>query len=221
MANSDFSVTDPAALARTVELDRAAVLVIDIQNDWCHEEGAYARAGLDARILRESVPAVADFIARVRQARRPIIHVGTTHGPWTNSPAWDARLKSRQIDPAHFLEPGAWGSQFFGITPEAGEWVVIKHRFSAFVGTDLDLVLRTRGITTVILTGCTTHVCVQNTAVHALMHNYHAVVVEDCTAAFTVEEHERALAYLGKLSVVTAPAKTELDGWAELERPRS
>jgi ureidoacrylate peracid hydrolase len=214
MVKPGMSVTDPAVLAERVELDTSAVLVIDIQNDWCHEDGAYARAGHDARILRERVPAVAEFIAGVREAGRPLIHVGTTHGPWTNSPAWVARLKSRNIDPASFLLPGGWGSEFYGITPMPGEWVVIKHRFSAFVGTDLDLVLRTRGITTVVLTGCTTHVCVQNTAMHALMHNYHVVVVEDCTAAFTVEEHEQAIAYMGKLSVAITRAQTVLDCWA-------
>jgi ureidoacrylate peracid hydrolase len=71
--------------------------------------------------------------------------------------------------------------------------VVIKHRYSGFVGTDLDTVLRARQRRSVLVTGVSTNVCVESTVRDACMRDYHAVLVEDCCGALTEAEHQAAL----------------------------
>ncbi len=79
--------------------------------------------------------------------------------------------------------PGSWGGQFVdGIVPQSGEAIVTKHRFSAFVDTGLDLMLRARGIRTVIAAGVTTNCCVESTVREAAMRDFYLVVPEDCVA---------------------------------------
>src|SRR5690606_5669825 len=76
---------------------------------------------------------------------------------------------------------------------KAGDIVVTKPRYGAFHGTALELILRGRGVRTVVLTGVSTHVCVETTAREAFVRDYYTVVVSDGTAAYSQEEHEAAL----------------------------
>jgi ureidoacrylate peracid hydrolase len=88
---------------------------------------------------------------------------------------------------------GTWGCDFYGVAPQPGERVVVKHRYSAFHGTDLDLILRARGVRTVLLGGISTNVCVESTARQGYMLDYEIVFLADCCAAYSPEEHEAAL----------------------------
>ncbi|MGH7089757.1 MAG: cysteine hydrolase family protein, partial [Stellaceae bacterium] len=87
----------------------------------------------------------------------------------------------------------SWGAEFYAVAPAAEDRVVIKHRYDAFFGTDLDLILRTRQVDTVILTGVTTNVCVESTARQAFFHGYRLVLAADLMAALLPEEHAASL----------------------------
>ncbi|MDP2931414.1 MAG: isochorismatase family cysteine hydrolase [Chloroflexota bacterium] len=206
-------VENPQELAERIDLAHCAVLVVDIQNDWCHENGHYAKSGSDVTILQNTVPKIAEFLGEARAYHVPIIHIQTVHSNWTDSPPWHARLKKRNISADALLKPGTWGVEFYKIIPQPDDYVVIKHRYSAFVDTDLDLVLRSAGIKTIIMTGFASNVCVQNTAMHGFMRDYYVALLADCTATFTVEDHEIAMAYMGKLSLSITNAKTLLEAW--------
>ncbi len=77
--------------------------------------------------------------------------------------------------------------------PLPGEFVVRKHRYSAFVSTDLNLTLKSRDIRTLIMTGVSTNVCVESTARDGFMRDYYVVLLKDCTAASSEEDYNGTL----------------------------
>jgi ureidoacrylate peracid hydrolase len=90
-------------------------------------------------------------------------------------------------------EEGSWGADFYQITPKPDERVVPKHRYSRFVGTDLDLILRSTGRRALILTGVATNGCVESTARHGFMRDYYIVLVDDCCSCYSRAAHEATL----------------------------
>ena len=91
-------------------------------------------------------------------------------------------------------EAGTWGWNYYGdVRPRDGDCEIIKHRYDAFIDTDLDLVLRSRGIRTLIVCGVTTNVCVESTTRHAFFLDYYCVVPGDCVAAYGDGLHKMAL----------------------------
>jgi ureidoacrylate peracid hydrolase len=175
----------------SVDLLHSAVIVIDIQNDFCHQNGGVAKAGKDVSFIQKMVPRVLSFLAQARQLGIPIIHVRTEHSQWTNSTSW--LMRGAGIDVSEFLRPGSWGAEFYQVIPEPGEYIVTKHRYTAFIDTDLDLVLRSLGVKTIVLVGLATNVCVESTARDGYNKDYYVVLVEDCVASFSMAEHQAAL----------------------------
>jgi ureidoacrylate peracid hydrolase len=89
---------------------------------------------------------------------------------------------------------GSWEGDFYGdIHPEPGEPIVTKHRYSAFYNTDLDSILRSHGIRTIVLTGVATNVCVETTAREGFVRDYYVVLVADGTATYSPEDHQATL----------------------------
>ncbi|HEV8309883.1 MAG TPA: isochorismatase family protein [Methylomirabilota bacterium] len=178
---------------------RTALLVIDMQNDFCHPDGAVAKRGGDVEPIQAMAPRLRRLLAAARRRGLPIIHVRTHHSPWTNSESWVTRHHGLNVVQCF---PGSWGADFYAgfepvsddrWTPGAHEYVVTKHRFSAFIDTDLDLVLRSQTVQTLILTGATTDVCVESTARDGFMKDYAIVFVSDCTATSPATAHQAAL----------------------------
>ena len=132
----------PNELLEKVDLMNSAIFVVDIQNDWDHEDGARAKAGIDISIIQNTVPRVEAFLTGARSYHVPIIHIRMTHDKWNDSPPWLARFNKRNIDARNFLRTGTWGAEFYKIIPQADDYVINKHRYSAFFNTDLDIVLR-------------------------------------------------------------------------------
>ena len=178
----------------SVDLLHSAVIVIDIQNDFCHENGIVSKDGKDVSFIQRMVPEIPSFLSHVRQLDIPIIHVRTVHNEWTNSRSW--LMRGAGIDVSEFLQPSSWGAEFYQVIPEPGEYIVTKHRYTAFLDTDLDLVLRSHGIKTIVLIGLATNVCVESTARDGYNKDYYVVLVEDCVASFSIPEHQASLSTL-------------------------
>ena len=175
-------------------LDSAVLLVIDIQNDFCHDQGAFSRMGVDLSYIQGMIPKLKNFIEEIRSTSIPIIFVKNVYDSWTLSEGLVnfKRIRGKEVK---MCEEGKWGSDFFEIRPdlERSERIVIKHRYSAFRDTQLDLILRSIGRDILILSGVTTNVCVETTARDGFMRDYRIIVLEDCTAATSIQEHEAAL----------------------------
>jgi ureidoacrylate peracid hydrolase len=171
----------------------AALLVIDVQNDYVHPEGAIGASGVDMSVCVEMVPRLEAFLEHARAAGVFVVHTRNWHRPATDSRAWRDRVtRTWSLDE----RPGraeSWGAEFYQIGPRTGEEVVSKFRYDAFLGTNLEYLLRAREIETVICTGTATNVCVESTARAAHMRDFNVVLVADCCASAETELHEATL----------------------------
>ncbi len=187
-------------LERKVDPAHTALLVMDVQNDFCAEGGAFDKDGRDVNLLQAMVPNLINFIKRARQAGLPIIFSRSIHSSESSHYLSDSyveqgtrRSKQRYIE-YPVCKKDSWGAEFFkGIDSLPGDVVITKHRFSAFMDTDLELVLRSKGIRTVIVTGMATNVCVETTAREGFCRDYYMVVLRDCTSTYSEELHNNAL----------------------------
>ena len=189
------------SLSELVEPATAAVIVVDMQNDFCHPDGALGRSGAPTESSMAMIPRLAAFLDEARAAGTRIIFIQTIHEDCTDSDAWRTRRSLQDL-----CRKGTWGAEFIGVEPGPGEPVVVKHRYSAFIGTRLDSVLRTFGTQTLIMTGVATNVCVESTARLGFMMDYHIVMLSDCTAAASQAEHEGGLKNIARSFGVVATA---------------
>src|SRR5262245_49273519 len=169
----------------------AALLIVDVQNDFCSSEGASARRGQDVSAAQGMVLRLQRLLEEARAVSLPIIFIKTEHSEWTDTPPWIYR-KSQQKQ-LNTCRQGTWGADFYGVAPLPGERVVIKHRYSAFINTDLNTVLKARDVESVLVTGVSTNVCVETTARDAYMYDYYVTLVEDCSAAYSEAMHKGTL----------------------------
>ena len=169
---------------------KTAIIVVDVQNDFCRPEGALGKAGQPTESALAMIPNLQRLLAAARAVNAPVIFIQTIHENATDSEAWVGRLGGKV---AAICRKNTWGAEFTEVAPLPSEPVVIKHRYSAFINTRLDSVLRTYKIENLIMTGVSTNVCVESTARQGYMLDYNIVFVSDCTAAYSQEEHDMAL----------------------------
>lgn len=170
--------------------EHTAVVVVDVQNDFCHPEGAWGKLGVPLEATHRMLPRLDALLRHAREAGVLVVFVGTHLPPEVLSPVWTERREHRQR--VAMLRPGTWGAEFV-LAPGPDDVVVYKHRYSAFFGTPLDLILRGRGIRTVALAGTLTNVCVETTARDAYQREYFVLLVEDCCSALSEEDHRSAV----------------------------
>jgi ureidoacrylate peracid hydrolase len=179
-------------LSEQVDPKVAALLVIDMQNDFCHPQGVSGKRGRQLTMSIEMAPRLKAFIDACSSVRTAVIFIQTIHYPWTDSPSWVRRLEKDGGDSV--CRPGTWGAQFYGgIQPREGDVVITKHRYSAFLGTDLDMILRSRGIRSLMISGVGTNVCVESSLRDGYMRDYYIILLEDCVGATNRELHEATL----------------------------
>lgn len=178
-------------LADKVAPPHTAFIVIDMQNDFCDDEGACAQNGDDVKIVQEIVPTLHQLIGSARRAGALVVFVRVSHDETTDS---EVRLERRRERKAPVCVEGTWGVEWYAdLQPQPGDVIVTKHRFSAFINTPLDLILRSRGIKTIVLTGTATNVCVESTARDGHMLDYYVVLPEDGAATPDLPAHEATL----------------------------
>ena len=110
-------------------------------------------------------------------------------------------------------QAGSWGAEFYRVEPDADEPIVLKHRYSGFVDTNLELILRSRGIKTLVVTGVATNVCVESTARDAYMRDYYVVLVDDCSATYDPAKHAATLANIADHFGVVVRSDEIFDAW--------
>jgi ureidoacrylate peracid hydrolase len=175
---------------------RCAVVVVDVQNDFCHPDGAMSRYGYDTAPVRQMVSRIADLLDAARTHSVPRIYLQVQHDEWSDDPAWLARSSTGgRIELAEFplVQADSWGAQLYGLSPAEDELVLAKPRYSGFAYTALELALRAKRRDTVLLAGVATNVCVRATAVDAVTHGFVPVLMTDATAAMSATEHQAAV----------------------------
>jgi ureidoacrylate peracid hydrolase len=198
----------------------ACILVVDVQNDFCSSEGSCAKRGEDVGAAQAMVPRLARFLAEARAVSLPIVFIKTEHSEWTDTPAWLYR-RSQQKE-LKTCRQGTWGAEFYeGISPLPNERVVIKHRYSAFINTDLNTVLKARGVESVLVTGVATNVCVETTARDAYMYDYYVTLVEDCSAAYSREMHKNTVKNISEHFGFAVSSNELIALWSELRSSKA
>lgn len=164
-----------------------AVIVVDVQNDYCHSDGAIAKTGVDVSAVNKMMPRLQALLQSAREHGIPVIFLQTNHEKATDSEVWLSRFKDG-INP--ICHTGSWGAEFFEISPLETDIVVKKHRYSGFIHTRLESVLQTLKVETLVMTGVSTNLCVESTARDGFMMDYRIVLMKDACAAFSQEEHD-------------------------------
>jgi ureidoacrylate peracid hydrolase len=182
-----------------VDLDprRSAVVVVDMQNDFGAVGGMFERAGIDITGIRSMVPRMSVLIDEARRSGMTIVFLKMAFRPdlsdagAPSSPTWikhlPMRAGERVVAPtgagSRILIRDTWNTDLIDeLVARPDDVVLYKHRFSGFYETELDAILRTSGIDTLLFVGATTSVCVESTVRDAMFRDYHCIVVEDCVA---------------------------------------
>ncbi|MER9755096.1 cysteine hydrolase [Mesorhizobium sp. M0166] len=182
----------------SIDPAKTAVLVVDMQNDFGSKGGMFDRAGINISGIQKAVGPTATVTAAARKLRLPVIYLKMGyHSDLSDLGTSDApnRLRHLQIfgvgekmtapdgSESRILIRDNWGTDIVNdLKPEAGDVVLYKTRFSGFYETELDAVLKAAGIKQLIVTGCTTSVCVESTIRDAFFRDYHCILLTDCTS---------------------------------------
>ena len=200
-----------------VAADDAVLLVVDVQNDYCHPDGTLGRRGLDCAPALAAVDRMAELLPAARAAGVPVLHVHTQHSRWTDTPGWRRRgLGGSTIEPQSdpIVAAGSWGAEPYGDLVRDGDFTFVKHRYSAFAHTPLELVLRSLDRPSLVLVGLTSDVCVRATGVDAVSAGHRPVLVGDATATAGVVPQSTACAEFAATVGPVVGTDELLGGWA-------
>jgi ureidoacrylate peracid hydrolase len=192
-------------LEQKVDPAHAALIVIDMQNDFCALGGMMDQEGADISAVQSMAERLPELIDAARAARALVVFIRNVYSTERNaylSDVWLEQMLRRRGDSytrRDVCAAGSWQGDFYGeVRPRPGEPIVTKHRYGAFHNTDLETILRVHGVRTVVLTGVATNACVETTAREAFVRDYYVVFTADGTAGYSDDAHAATLATIDK-----------------------
>jgi ureidoacrylate peracid hydrolase len=191
-----------------------AIIVVDMQNDFCAENGyIHTTLGADMSGNKPLAKRIGELVNAGRAAGCNIV--------------WIKAIYDHELLPAPMLskmlvkgkgavccESNSWGADFYEIGPQDGEQIVEKRCYSAFHNTQLDDILRRRGIKSLVMTGVATNVCVDSTLREAFFHGYYIVMPPDCVGSANLALHEATITSVDHIFGEVPEGATVMDIWA-------
>lgn len=209
--------------AAKVGFGRSAVLVVDMQNEYCSPGNAYERSGFEQDLtpIEAMIPRLQGLLRSARSHGVPVVYIQMICDRRYLSAAWMEqahRKRPRMYSEIPVCAEGSWGAEIIPqLAPLPGERVVQKHRNSAFIDTDLRDYLRDANIETIIVTGVGTCGCVDSTARDGFMMDFNVVVVEDCVAMAWGDLHAAALQQIDALFGEVRTSADVVTAWKRAE----
>lgn len=172
-------------------LGNIAILVLDIQNDFCDEEGAFSKLGFNIKTIQKVVPGIINFISKARQYNIPIFYSKQIESDEVSPQNLKNQFKSGRLKSV--CAPDSFGSELYKIKPLPNEQVLEKYTFDFFSNNQLKKQLKEKQINTIIITGVNTDICVDTTLRSAFTLGYNIIILEDLVASINQEAHKYLL----------------------------
>jgi ureidoacrylate peracid hydrolase len=182
-------------LREIIAPERAALIIVDMQNDFVSSEGKMAEFGFHLECVQETIQPIKALLQTTRKLNYPVLHTSMINDFNQNPASWYAFWG----EPAVTLS-GSWGAGFIDeLKPQKGELIITKYTYGAFEGTNLNTILRSKGIQTLMFAGTDLNICAGDTLHQAFALGYHVVAVSDCLASFSRIgiEHSEQLHQMG------------------------
>lgn len=192
-----------------------ALLVVDMQNGFCHPEGSFATAGADVSGCGDAIPGVLTLVDAARAAGIPVYATRAIHLPGLTDWNMLAELPMYAgLVNSGSCEEGSWDAEFVeGLSFDNDEVVYTKSRFSPFVETSIEADLRAAGIENLVTCGVGTSACVESTVRDSSQRSFRTFVVAEATGDISREAHEHSLASMGALFGYTVGLDAVLESW--------
>jgi ureidoacrylate peracid hydrolase len=203
-----------------LDIRKTALVVVDMQNAFCHKEGTLGISGVDTDHLSSIVRPLRDLVMRCRAVNMPILWTLQEHFPIDHR-------RGRKRLPSHTSRRkrvsalvGTWDAEIIDEFKEFADdptLVIRKHRYGAFHETRMHIVLEMLGIDALLITGLTTNACVETTIREAYLRDYDVVGVTDCISGVNPKWEEAAVEVWHQYFAETCVAR-DIDAWIERQR---
>lgn len=195
MSQNRIVTLDTRSEPTTIDIEKTAIIVVDMQNDFGSKGGMFDRAGIDLSMIQSAIPPTANVLDAARAAGIKIVYLKMGFQPdLSDLGSADSRnrvlhllfgvgqtVRATNGKESRMLVRDTWGTDIVSdLVPQPDDLVIYKHRYSGFYQTELDNTLKQLGITNLIFTGCTTSVCVESTIRDAMFRDYLCVLLADC-----------------------------------------
>lgn len=166
-------------LAEQIAPGRTALVLVDMQNDFVHDEGIFVKQwGKTNRWIKEIIPTCSALLQSARATNVPVIHLRILNDLLRNPESWH-----NFWGPPSCVIDGTWGAEFVApLRPRDDEIVISRHTYDGFVGTPLDALLRRLNVKTLVFGGIDSDVCVRDTVGHGFALGYTPVLARDALA---------------------------------------
>lgn len=201
-----------ASLEEKTDPRHTAILIVDVQNIFCHQKSAVIKKGIDLSMPNKVISKISSFIDKARERSVKIIFIQQDINAFANSQVSKEimhRAGWKGIKDGNELK---WSEELC-IKPMPQDVLVRKKKYSAFFGTRLDSILKSKKIKTLVMTGVATNVCVDTTARDGFMRNYYIVLPKDCVASYSKTLHKAALENLNTNFAYVTDSKELLRVW--------
>lgn len=214
------------SLEEILKPKKCALLVIDVQNDFCHPDGFFATKNKsDILMMQAIIPNVQTLIDRAHDVNIPVIFTqGSEDVKFRSGPGFRRAIKwqERDGDGSVNSERGTFGWEFYKLKPQPQDIVVEKHKWTAFDGKDrdgksLDEILKEKGIQTLVVTGVVTETCVHATVQEAFSKDYFVVVPKNSVGSDQLDQHRTVLEHLDPFLGDVVDEEVIQQNWPVLE----
>ena len=206
----------PLTLEFLLTKTQKALVIVDVQNEFCHPDGVFGKKGMDLSTIEGMMIALNGLVASAREKKIPIVFIQNIEDDNTDSFAWRMRPGAKEDSVNQGVcRRGTWGTELYGFVPQEEDIVVTKSRFDGFLDTPLNAILRNKGIETLVFTGVATNICVETTARHATVLDYHVILAPDACASWFKDLHEATCKNIRLWFGKVADSKEITSLWAE------